>query len=275
MKRLVILHHDFARDEMLGGANETLKAILDQATSEGHETAWYAWSADDAAAYWEGPLHLVGNMARAPSHVLAAIPRPRVVFCNNSLVHTNEVYETADLLIFLAPDHQRRGTDIKNPRAMVYAPFVDPEQFRDVSRPRDSKRVLFVGDIQPHKISEAMVTNSRLPIVAIGNGSNREYVGRLRGMGTTILDSVPPHEVPLHMNAYETFYWQLERYGCFGRVLVEAAFCGMRLDVNRENFGLFAFSWGNDLANGRNLDQVGQALRHELDTFWSRVDAAL
>lgn len=45
--------------------------------------------------------------------------------------------------------------------------------------------------------------------------------------------------LPYIYNQYKTYTWRLPRYGGYGRTLIEAALCGLELDVNKENFGIF------------------------------------
>jgi hypothetical protein len=276
LKPPVILHHDYPRDAMLGGANETFKALLDQAAREGHPVRWVDWSeplGSEANQAWG--IHVVGNMARASADRLAAIARPYVVFCNNSNIRSNHVYEAADLVVFLAPDHQRRGTNIENERVLVYPPYIEHRSFFDFGYPRDTGRVLFVGDIQPHKISEDMVRQCPKPLVAIGNMTYRTHAARLSDLGVELLPECCPTKVALAMNRFERYYWRLDRYGCYGRVLLEALLCGMKVDVNRENFGLFKFEWAErafdaaDTSTARDI--LIQELEHARSSFWSTI----
>lgn len=275
MKPDIVLHHDFGRDVMLGGANETFKALLDQAEMEGHHVEWCDWKAPlESPCYRRGPLHIIGNFARSTAQAISAVPAPRVVFCNNSIIRTNDVYETADLVVFLAPDHQERGTDVRNPRCIVHAPYIDHVNFINQGKVRNSEQYLFIGDLFPDKISEAMVRGCPRPMVAVGNSSRAAYVAKLRELGVEVHASIDPLDVPTLMNRYERIYWRLNRYGCYGRVILEAALCGMEVDVNRENFGLFSYDWAPevfDKSNKISRRRLVEVLEEELCSFWVRV----
>jgi hypothetical protein len=67
-------------------------------------------------------------------------------------------------------------------------------------------------------------------------------------------------------NAYQTFFWHLDRYGCYGRTIVEALLCNMSLNINKGNFGLFKFDW---ISQGRQA--IVDNLEQDLDSFWPRI----
>lgn len=66
--------------------------------------------------------------------------------------------------------------------------------------------------------------------------------------------------LPRLLNRYETFFWRLPRYGGYGRNIVESALCGLKIDVNRENFGIFKTL---DLDNS-------QVLRNQIENEYDR-----
>lgn len=64
--------------------------------------------------------------------------------------------------------------------------------------------------------------------------------------------------LPWIYNRYDIYTWRLSRYGGYGRTLVEAALCGLELDVNKQNFGIFReedFNLNNSVKLRKRLDE--------------------
>jgi len=84
-------------------------------------------------------------------------------------------------------------------------------------------------------------------------------------MGTISNDNLPDI-----LNKYETFITLLDHktnsFHSFERTIVEAILCGMNIETNKEDFGLFSFPW--DFTDPKS---VAKELNKEYSNFWSRA----
>lgn len=161
-----------------------------------------------------------------------------------------KVYEKAEGLIFMSPSHAEKHKDLAPGVPRYYcAPYVDYSLFIDEETSRRPSSYLYVGNILNHKGISLMLDLIKSGVV---KGKEFSFYGwsddpvlqnSIRALGGDVGPSVDQDQVVRLMNTYEYFFWHLGRYGSYGRTLVEAMLCGMKLEVNKGKFGLFSYDW--------------------------------
>lgn len=189
------------------------------------------------------------------------------IWCHNSLPWDEYLsfYPGAEFVVTLAPSHAKK-IGVINDNIQVHLPYVDYESFKPLDDEIIPNTELYLGLIHPLKIQKSMIRyiiNNPFKQFIFAGELRPEFKFRAKN-----LHFIPPVSTPLEvnkiMNKYSTFFWYLDRYGCYGRTLVEAMLVGMDLNVNKSNFGLFEFDW----ANGKSREAIIEALEKDLQTFW-------
>lgn len=262
-----IIHADHW-DHRQGGGELTTQYLAEQGVKEGLNIEVYH-NKNTAEHKLDRDFYLIGNFPEFSNrefleHVINS--KPYAVIVHNSIPwHAPKLYQKAKAVITLASDHATKHNLHRLP-GFVTAPFVDYEVFKPNNQNRKDA-YLYVGLIHPLKTPPLMFNyikknlNKQFDFYGdIKDISISEPNAKVHGSLQT------PEEVAKIMDQYTTFFWYLNRYGCYGRTLVEALLLEMHLEVNKETFGLFRFDW---IGKGR------QAIIDNLEAyrqgFWSNL----
>ncbi len=152
-------------------------------------------------------------------------------------------YSKAEKLIGMSPSHAKWIRDkYKHPKVEHYAPYI-PEEFIATYK-RSKREYLYVGTLIEHKGIKGILkyaAKSQIHVDFYGSGNLANTISS-HPNGSSFPE-ISPKDVPYVMNKYNTFIWHLQRYGSYGRTILEALLCGMELDVNKDNFGVFSYKW--------------------------------
>lgn len=264
--KIAILHADHYSD-FLGGGELTTKYWYEQGLKEGLDITWIHNKNLDTSLEFD--FYLLGNWSRftKQDYIWQIMESKSFAILQHNSVNLERLnlslYHKAKFAVTLAPNHaQKFGLPINN--TYITAPFVDYKLFKPHIKKRKDIS-LYIGTIAPHKIGQSMINR-------IESTPDREY--HFYGEGQPFFNypnvkffpAVENDKIPELMSEYKTFFWHLDRYGCYGRTIIEALLCEMELDVNREAFGLFLFPW---IDSGR--QGIIDALENDKTRFWSDI----
>ena len=184
----------------------------------------------------------------------------RGCFAKNPLVQ--QVYRESKLNCFVSPLHQKQVTHILqiDTPCFVLRPLIDWERFTNQGLKRDIP-YLFVGALGEAKGLETLrkeYGNEDLHLIGATVGKEPPAFGTWHG-------KVPYEEIPRLMNRAQTFVFKPRWPEPQGRVVVEAALCGCKLETNTQ---VGATSFGFDLADPNNLKGAAEE-------FWETLEGLL
>ncbi len=189
-----------------------------------------------------------------------------------------DIYDKARALVCMSPNQQKRLLNMtKNKRIIVTPPYIDTRLFYNFKKPRVSKSYLYVGAIREHKGIRIILEHAKKHLE-----SNYHFYGPTKKKEIYLLEMIKSQpncsyhglvlndHIPDIMNKYKTFIWYLDPnyndFESFGRTVIEALLCGMRLEINRKNFG--AFSWNWDFNHPR---EIAKKLEYFYSKFWDNA----
>lgn len=257
--KIAIIHANHWTDKQAGG-ELTTKYWLDNAPVE---IDWIHNKTINPKLDYD--FYLIGDFPEYNNlfYLSRVLKRPHAFLVHNSIKwsYYENYYKNAKFAVTLAPDHAEQ---IQLPINDIYvtAPWVDWKRFKRVETPNiNENEKLYIGLIHSIKIQKTMLQRMK-----------REWDNEfhLYGGGEQFWDFLPNvkiyseiknEDLPNVYNQYKTFFWHLDRYGCYGRTLVEALLCEMKLDVSKDKFGLFKYEW---------IEQGRQAIIDNLERFKER-----
>jgi hypothetical protein len=264
--KIAIIHADHYTKRQ-GGGELTTKYWHQKAVELGLDVTWLHNESKEFPDDFD--FYLIGNFPefKNKSYLLNVINnKPHGFLVHSSIPWTqyNYFYRNAKFAVTLAPDHaQKIGLPIKN--ILVTSAYVNHNLFYPAEKEKSQAQV-YVGLVHPLKINQSMIN-----YIKSNPQTNFHFYGETRDFSfkspnLKFYSEVKNEELNELYNSYQTFFWYLDRYGCFGRTIVEALLCNMELNVNKENFGLFKFPW---ISQGRQA--IVDNLEKDLEDFWPRI----
>jgi len=179
------------------------------------------------------------------------------------------VFDQAKRIVWIAPDHEEQY-GVKYTKSIIKPPYVDTSKFKNLKKKRKLNQ-LYIGEVARHKFTPLMarhvLSNPNKQFDLYGHVTDSQYLLELNSIpNLNIFDKIENSKLPWIYNQYQTFFWHLDRYGSYGRTLVEALLCGCNLNVNKTNFGLFKYN-----VNFHSSKEVANWLDYELQTFWQDI----
>lgn len=285
----ICIYHEHHPLQLQYGGEFTTLHLAKQAIREGHKVEWIT---SDGSKFVgdkfvstrksylkklrKADLYLIGTFNSYPDSLLKQLQGKKYAVMHHHSLDFPKHYLTInnDLSIFLAPDHEERLPSVTAKNSYITTAYIDHSKFYDKGEER-KKECVYVGTISQMKIMGTMLHHITKNYNARYNFYGRDiHDGRSQTL--SIIPNVKYHgeikqsEVNNVLNKYEVFFWYLDRYGCYGRTIIEAALSGCRLEVNQEAFGIFKHDW--DLTDRQS---IVNKLEDDLQNFWSDVIKAL
>ncbi len=253
--------HDNKVSDFIGGAELTDSYWITRGRMEGVNVV----EISKGDEFVSGDNYIVSNFALINQQWLRELQGKKyTIVIHGKPIETNikDFYKNAQMIVYMSPDHMKVNEGL-NPSSVWCAPYINHELFTNQNKRRIRSKYLYIGNIDYGKgIKETIEFADNTPIDFYGNGR----FDTLQFIGDQHCGSLEPHEVPDTMNSYETFIWYLPRFGSYGRTLVEAMLCGMKLKINKENFGLFSYDWDFE-----SRDSIIENLEANLVYFWKLI----
>lgn len=267
MKIAIVNAQDW--NERRGGGELSIKYWYNKGIQQGYDISMVTNNKPDVNKDYD--YYVIGNYPEMNMDYITWITnnKPHVFVVTNSIhwTHLDIHTRNAKGFIFMAPDHalQHRKQHTKH---FFTPPYIDHTIFKPLGMETHTNTEAYYGLIHPLKVNQNMVEyikhNQQKEFYLYGDNQYPElaHIPNIRIKSTLDTDE----QVCKAMNSHDTLFWRLDRYGCYGRTIVEALLCGMQINVNREAFGLFKYSWID--ADRKTICSV---LDNELDTFWGRT----
>lgn len=265
--KIAILHSNHWNNK-IGGGELTTKYWYEQGINEGLDIDIITNATEQLNHDYD--LYLIGDFPefKHKSYLDYIIKNKQHGF----LVHNSipwfwlqKYYRNAKFIVTLAPDHAKelRLDHIPN---IVTAPFVDYKMFRPGAKNR-RKEYIYIGLLHDLKIQHSMkrFIRSKLDITFHLYGDKHPDF-KLESENLKMYNQVNIEQTAKLMQEYENFVWYLDRYGCYGRTLVEALLSEMKLHVNKDKFGLFKYDW---IDKGRSA--IIDNLEKDRSEFWQKL----
>lgn len=189
-----------------------------------------------------------------------------------------DLYGNAKALVCMSPEQATRLKKIiKDKKIILAPPFIDPSIFYNFNKKRAPNSYLYVGAIREHKgilkILALAEKNKENTFHFYGPSKDKEaYLLKLieKTPNCFYYGSVQNSDLPEIMNKYENFVWYLDPkfndFESFGRTIVEAILCGIKLKVDEKSFGVFSWDW--DFSNPI---MIATELKQYYNSFWRDI----
>lgn len=277
MKRIVWAHN-FKYPEYVGGAELTDFYWIKKGKEIGINIAEITWK----SKILPGDGYVIGNIGKFDiKKLLRTIgENPFISIVHGGIFSSEalEVYKRANVLVFMSPEQKRRfGQTAGNKKSITIPPYIDTNMFYDLGKKRIPNSYLFVGAIREHKGLRTILTHAKKH-----SQSEYHFYGPTKDKEIYLLDMIKElsnctyHGVakneylPAIMNKYETFIWFLNPdfndFESFGRTVVEALLCGMKIEANKKQLGVFSWNW-----NFNNPKEVAAKLEEYYSKFWDET----
>ena len=286
--KICIYHNNHPSQLQYGGEFSTWH-LVEQAVKEGHEVEWITQDGSrflnnkyksKRKSYLEkirkADLYLIGTFSGYPEKLLKQLINKKYAVMHHHSVDNGKHFLTTDneLSIFLAPDHEAHLPSVKAKNSYVTTCYIDHTKFFDKKEDR-LKECVYIGTIAGIKIQNSMIRHMTKHVDAkynfYGHGIKDGTSNYLSLMANVeVFEEVRQEDVNDILNKYEVFFWYIDRYGCYGRTIVEAALAGCRVVVNEDSFGIFKYDW--DLSN---RESIVKKLDEDLESFWTNVSNIL
>ncbi len=278
MRRIVWVHN-YSYPEYVGGAELTDFYWIKKGKKLGLNILEVKWDSKNIPS---GDLYILGNTGKFNQEELQEkiADKPYACIVHGGIVspETLEVYNRAMVLVFMSPEQKRRFGNLKSDQeSLIIPPYIDTTKFLDQKIQRIPDSRLFVGAIREHKGIQTILTHAKKHPTSIyhfyGPTKDREIylLDMIKKLPNCIYHGVAQNEnLPEIMNKYETFVWflnpDIKDFESFGRTIIEALLCGMKLEVNKRQFGAFSWDW-----NFNNPKEVVAKLEKYYSKFWSQI----
>jgi hypothetical protein len=249
-------------NNVLGGGELSTKYWELQANKEGHTTIYIDYHTKELP---ECDFYLVGDFTCHNQQVInKLLTKPFSIVVHNSLPWTGYeyIYSKAKIVWLLSQKHlDLHRPYLTNENLRLVMPYVEHNVFKPKNQDKIEGAELYIGTISNNKIGQSMVDYIET------SGRQFHFYGEVvdfdyHNPNIFIFPKLEtPQKVAETMQKYETFFWYLDRFGGYGRTLIEAKLCGMDLDVNKENFGIFDY-------NFKTRQELVDKLEQDLQYFW-------
>lgn len=250
-------------DDVLGGGELSTKYWQLQAKKEGHTTIYIDHNTQELP---ECDFYLIGDFTCHKKELIdKLLTKNYSIVVHNSLPWAGYeyIYSKAKIIWLLSQKHlDIHRHYLANENLQLTMPYVEHEIFRP--NYHEDKIVqgteLYIGTISNNKIGQSMIDyieSSDRQFHFYGQRVDFDY----QHHNLFFFDKLDTHGVAKAMQTYKTFFWYLDRFGGYGRTLIEAMLCEMDLNVNQENFGIFDYDF-------QSRDQIVDKLEQDLQNFW-------
>lgn len=279
MERIVWIHN-FSYPEYIGGAELTDFYWIQKGKELGINLMETKYDSIDVPL---GDAYILGNTGKFDSKLLLKKigDKPYVCIVHGGIVSPEsiELYKKATALIFMSPEQKKRfsKTVVDNKISLIIPPYIDTKKFYDFREPRIQNSYLFVGAIREHKGIQTILSYAK-----DHPGFEYHFYGPTKSKEIYLLEMIKAlpnceyhgiisnEDLPKIMNKYETFIWFLNLnfndFESFGRTIVEALLCGMRIKADKKEYGAFSWNW-----NFNNPKEVAKKLEEYYSNFWDEV----
>jgi hypothetical protein len=255
---LIQKHH---YNDVLGGGELSTKYWELQTQKEGHTTIYIDYHTQELP---DCDFYLVGDFTCHNQQVIhKLLTKPFSIVVHNSLPWAGYeyIYSKAKIIWLLSQKHlQLHRHYLANNNLKLTMPYVDHEIFKPKNKEIIQGTELYIGTISNNKIGQSMIDyieTSGRQFHFYGQRVDFEYYNH----NLFFFDKLDTQGVAEAMQSYETFFWYLDRFGGYGRTLIEAMLCEMDLNVNKENFGIFDYGFTS-------RQQIVDRLENDLQYFW-------
>lgn len=266
----IAIYHAYKPPRREFGGDLGTMYIANKAREQGHDVIWVENISQNL--YPRADVYFCSDFSGMPATVFDFLKhKPRVFICHQTYAYKQDlpIFHGNNVVVWLAPNHREHNNQIQGKHHIVKPVYIDHTKFFDLGYTR-KKANLYVGEIARHKIMPAMVQDmekSKDEFYLYGKTTDEFLHQQLKQLPNVFLmGQVNQEAMNTIYNGFETFYWRLDRYGNFGRTNVEAMLAGCRLDVNKENFGLFKFD-----VDFNDRSAIVDWLDEGLETFWPDV----
>jgi glycosyltransferase involved in cell wall biosynthesis len=255
--------NDYKLNTLQGGAELTSYYWI----KEGRQIGLDIVEVDPSDTIPEADFYILNNITKFNPDAIAGLKNYSII--THGIPHAPiEVYRKAKNACFMSPSHLKRNY-LLNDNSFYSAPYIDHSKF--YKKPNECEnqiKLVYIGWLYEHKGIKNILNygdNLKTKIDFYGRG-DEAMIKLIRDRGNNVFNEVPFDQLNEIYNKYDRFVWILARYGSYGRTLVEAMLCGLKLIIDSKNFGLFSYRW-----DFTSRDNIVENLEENLHSFWAKV----
>jgi glycosyltransferase involved in cell wall biosynthesis len=266
--------HDYNKDQYLGGAELSDFYWIEK----GKEIGFHISEITSESGFIDADLFVVSNAIHIPKSTLERITASKnyVVIFHGAVTNYDvpNFIENAKRVVFMSPAHLIKNQgDIPNSNVCFSAPYIDHTLFKPVAHDPivDGKKSLcYIGAFEWHKGIKSIChyIRSHPEVTCDFYGWGRpdvvDYIKEFERCA--VREKISYNDIGKIMNQFDGFIWFLERFGSYGRTLIEAHLCGLEVIANRDRFGLYSYDWNFD-----DRSSIIEGLKSELNLFWPKI----
>jgi hypothetical protein len=250
-------------DSVFGGGEISTKYWIEQAKKEGIDPVYIDYHTQELP---DCDWYLVGDFTCHNQKVInKLLTRKFNMVVHNSLPWGGfeHIYSKSKKIWLLSPKHlELHRHYLANDNLDLVMPYVDHRLFKPKQTNVIEGTELYIGTISNNKIGQSMINYMET------SDNQFHFYGEkvdfdFNNYNLFFFDKLNIKQVANTMQQYDTFFWYLDRFGGYGRTLIEAMLTGLYMNVNKENFGIFSYDLDFD-----SRQCLIDKLEEDLHKFW-------